>query len=76
LGLTYIDAMKLDIEGHDFKALSTFFEDAPKGLHPNLIIAEVGVLPNPPLIELCKANGYSEVKRTSLNAIFEKVDHV
>jgi len=76
LGLKYIDAMKLDIEGHDFKALSTFFEDAPKGLHPKLIIAEVGVLPNPPLVELCKANGYSKIKRTPLNAVFEKVDHV
>jgi len=76
LGLTYIDAMKMDIEGHDFKALTTFFEDAPIRLHPKLIIAEVGSSPTSPLIELCKANGYSETNRTPLNAVFEKVDHV
>jgi len=76
LGLKYIDAIKIDIEGHDFKALSTFFEDAPKRLYPNLIIAEVGIMSHPPLIELCKANGYSKIKRTPLNVIFEKVDHV
>jgi len=76
LGLTYIDAMKMDIEGHDFKALTTFFEDAPIRLHPKLIIAEVGSSPTSPLIELCKANGYSEITRTPLNAVFEKVDHV
>jgi len=76
LGLTYINAMKLDLEGHDYKALSTFFEDASERLHPQVIIAEVGAMPNSPLVELCKTNGYSKIKRTPLNAVFEKVDHV
>ena len=76
LGLTYIDAMKVDIEGHDEKALTTFFEDAPKGLYPELLIVETGILPNSPLIELCKNKGYVAAKRTALNTIFKKASDV
>lgn len=75
LGLQYIDAMKVDIEGHDLKALTAFFEDVPKRLYPSLLIAEVETGPHSPLIELCKANGYNEIKRTPLNAVLEKADH-
>ncbi len=74
LGLTYIDAIKIDIEGHDEKALTTFFEDAPKGLYPALLIVETGILPNSPLIELCKNNGYIAAQRTALNTIFRRED--
>lgn len=35
-----IDAMKVDIEGHEFETLSVFFRDAPRALHPALIILE------------------------------------
>jgi len=76
LGLTYIDAMKVDIEGHDEKALTTFFEDAPKGLYPELLIVETGTPPNTTLIELCKNNGYEAAQRTGLNTIFKKASNV
>ena len=76
LGVTRIDAMKLDIEGHDLKALTTFFEDASTKLHPSLLILETGREPNSPLIELCEAYDYVVADRTKLNTILKKASHV
>lgn len=72
LGITRIDAMKVDIEGHDLKALTTFFEDASPKLHPSLLILETGREPNSPLIELCGSNDYVVTERTKLNTILKK----
>jgi FkbM family methyltransferase len=76
LGITRIDAMKVDIEGHDLKALTTFFEDTSTKLHPNLLILETGREPNSPLIALCEANDYVVTERTKLNTILKKASHV
>ncbi|MDB2437333.1 FkbM family methyltransferase [Hellea sp.] len=76
LGITRIDAMKVDIEGHDLKALTTFFEDASTKLHPNLLILETGRDAVSPLIELCETNGYVVAERTKLNTILKKASHV
>jgi len=75
-GLTSIDAMKVDIEGHDLKAMTTFFEDATSALHPQLLILETGKGTESPLIELCKAQGYRVAERTGLNTILVKDKHV
>lgn len=75
-GLTAIDAMKVDIEGHDLKALTTFFEDATPALHPQLLILETGKAAGSPLIELCAAHGYRVTERTGLNTILVKDKHV
>lgn len=75
-GLTRIDAMKLDIEGHDLKALSGFFDDAPERLHPSLLILETGKAEFSPLIELCQRQGYMVSERSGLNTILEKESHV
>lgn len=72
LGLTRIDAMKLDIEGHDLKALTTFFEDASAKLHPALLILETGREAVSPLIELCLAKDYVVAERSKLNTILKK----
>lgn len=71
-GVTHIDAMKLDIEGHDLQALSGFFEDAPERLHPELLILETGRTTNSPLIELCTQQGYVVQSRAGLNSILVK----
>ena len=76
LGITRIDAMKVDIEGHDLKALTTFFEDASKKLHPALLILETGREAVSPLIELCEANEYVVTERTKMNTILKKASHV
>lgn len=72
LGISRIDAMKVDIEGHDLKALTTFFEDASPKLHPDLLILETGREAVSPLIELCAANDYVVAERTKLNTILKK----
>ncbi len=76
LGIIRIDAMKVDIEGHDLKALTTFFEDASPKLHPSLLILETGRESVSPLIELCKANDYVVAERTKINTILKKASHV
>jgi FkbM family methyltransferase len=75
LGIRRIDAMKVDIEGHDLKALKTFFEDASSKLHPELLILETGREAVSPLIELCEANDYLVAERTKMNTILKKVSH-
>lgn len=76
LGITRIDAMKVDIEGHDLKALTTFFEDTSIKLHPTLLILETGREAVSPLIELCQANDYVVAERTKINTILKKASHV
>ena len=71
LGVTRIDAMKIDIEGQDEIALRAFFSSAPKGLHPNLLIAEADD-ENAPLVELAQSHDYLVANTTSLNAILKK----
>lgn len=76
-GLTYIDGMKIDIEGHDFKALKGFFEDAPTSLHPTLLIAETRRKEEAkPLVELCLGQDYLIQEQTRQNTIFKKRPHV
>jgi len=76
LGVTHIDAMKLDIEGHDERALRAFFDQAPEALHPHLLIVETAALSGDPVIELAQAHNYFVADATSLNAILKKSDHV
>lgn len=71
-GLTKIHALKLDIEGHDLKALSAFFEKAPKTLYPQLLILETGKGDTSPLIDLCEARGYALQSRYGLNAVMTR----
>lgn len=68
-----IDAMKVDVEGHDFAALEAFFKQAPKTMWPKLLIIETGRGPSK-VLELCVANGYSLDRRTQINAILTLSD--
>jgi FkbM family methyltransferase len=71
LHLSRIDALKLDIEGHDERALRAFFNDAPERLHPKLLIVETSQQ-NSPLIEMAQAQNYLLENATALNAILKK----
>lgn len=71
-GLVMIDAMKLDIEGYDKRALTAFFADAPTRLHPQLLILETGRDAASPLIALCEDHDYTIKTRSGLNTIMEK----
>ena len=68
-----IDAMKVDVEGHDFAALEAFFQQALKTMWPKLLIIETGRGPSK-VLELCVANGYSLDRRTQINAILTLSD--
>lgn len=72
LGVTRIDAMKLDIEGHDERALRAFFNHAPATLHPKLLIVETSAENGASLIELAQAQNYLVSGATALNAILKK----
>lgn len=72
LGVTQIDAMKLDIEGHDERALRAFFDHAPKTLHPRLLIVETSADSGAALIEMAEAQDYLVSDATALNAILKK----
>ncbi len=72
-GLEKIDALKIDIEGAEDKALAPFFADAPEEMHPKLIILE-----NSPaawkvdLPALLKDKGYALEKATHMNQVWVK----
>jgi FkbM family methyltransferase len=72
LGITQIDAMKLDIEGHDERALRAFFDHAPDALHPGLLIVETSADNGTTLIELAQSQNYLVSDSTALNAILKK----
>lgn len=68
----HVDAMKVDIEGYDLKALTCFFARAPEELWPSLLILETGRSPITPLLELCEQHGYTITKRAGINSILER----
>jgi len=73
-GIEKIHALKLDIEGHDLKALTAFFAEAPRGLFPEILILETGPDEQSPLIDLCHTEGYGIVSRHGLNTIMTRKD--
>ncbi len=72
-GTAHIDAMKVDIEGYDFRALTAFFSKAPQTLWPKLLILETGREETTPLLELCTKHGYIINTRTGINSILSRI---
>ncbi|SDU46140.1 FkbM family methyltransferase [Stappia sp. ES.058] len=72
-GIARIDAMKIDLEGHDEGALRGLFGAAPQTLWPELIVVEAGKGSElPPVVRLCLDNGYRLDRRTRLNALLTR----
>jgi FkbM family methyltransferase len=70
-----IHALKIDIEGHEYKVLSHFFSHSEKTIWPRVIITEVkDTKGHDSLKNLLETNGYRVQKRTKLNCIFKKTD--
>ncbi len=67
-GVARIDAMKLDIEGHERAVLEPFFADAPDALRPRRIIVETSH--DPSLRDLIIGADYEAEFGNTLNAIF------
>ena len=74
-GFPRIDAMKIDIEGHEFPALDAFFKTAPKTLFPSLIILEISHdKAETSALSRCEEAGYSIALKTKMNAVLKRVD--
>ena len=65
-----IDALKIDIEGEEIPALSSFFNHASISLWPRLIICEIFGPDGHLLQKLLEANGYKRTGISKMNAIF------
>ncbi|MBC6403302.1 MAG: FkbM family methyltransferase [Hyphomonadaceae bacterium] len=75
--LGYVDALKIDIEGHEFPVLKTFFETAPEILYPRILILETRHRQKArPVVEMCLSNGYGINASTRHNSILVKTRHV
>ena len=74
-GLARIDAIKVDVEGAEDLVLEPFFQNAPRGLLPKLIIVENGghrwQVDMPALMA---SNGYRLRAETRLNLVYEMAD--
>ncbi|WP_417769903.1 FkbM family methyltransferase [Stappia sp.] len=74
-GIARIDAMKVDLEGHDEAALRGLFANGPRELRPGFIVVEAGkekALPG--VVRICLDNGYELARRTRLNALLRRVE--
>ena len=70
-----IDGMKIDIEGYEEAVLIPFFDQAPDGLLPRLIIIENNHKKwKKDLVGLAKSKGYVVRSRTRMNVMLEKIN--
>jgi len=70
--LMRIDLLKLDIEGHDLRALTHLFENCDDALYPKKLILETGTPDDLALMTLCYNRGYVVKGRGRLNIMLER----
>ena len=73
-GLTKIDFMKLDIEGHDLRALTHLFENTDHSLYPKYLIIETNGPDGISLKTLCYNQGYTVKGKGRLNLMLHRDD--
>jgi FkbM family methyltransferase len=72
-GFTHIDAMKVDIEGHEFEALGAFFRNAQPPLYPTMLILETSHEDAEKSAEdLVRRAGYRVRLKTARNSVLVK----
>lgn len=71
-GVTRLDAMKIDVEGHEPQVLGHFFAHAPQELWPRLLICEVQHLSDGTRGAFVPQDHYVLAARTGLNAIWRR----
>ena len=73
-GLPRIDALKIDIEGMEFRVLDLFFRSAPPALWPRLLITEHHGTPDHDALQRrLNGLGYEVTLQTGLNRVLERV---
>jgi FkbM family methyltransferase len=70
-GFDRVDALKIDIEGHEEVVLTHFFREAPASLHPKLILAERRD-DTSQLDTLLTGAGYRRVQQFRLNNAYRR----
>ncbi|MCW9059561.1 MAG: FkbM family methyltransferase [Gammaproteobacteria bacterium] len=71
--ITRIDALKIDIEGAEDRALAPFFATAPEALHPRIIIIENSTQDwQQDLPAIFIAAGYRLLRQTRMNLVYQK----
>lgn len=70
-GVTCIDALKIDIEGHELPVMRHFFLNASRTIWPRAVLAEVAHDTDDALHAVLTANGYRCVMRSDLNRGYE-----
>jgi FkbM family methyltransferase len=68
--ITRIDALKIDVEGHETDVLTPLFQHCPRSVWPRLLICEVTHDDTHQLAELLAANGYTLAASGRLNGIY------
>lgn len=71
-GVTKVDVLKIDIEGHETPVLRHFFSHAPRTLWPRLAITESRREIAGQIGSLFAQCGYRQVLATALNVAFER----
>lgn len=68
--LARIDALKIDVEGHELDVLEPLFADAPRAAWPRLVICEDVHDGDDRLAKLLTSRGYALATRGRLNGIY------
>lgn len=69
VGVAKVDAMKIDIEGHEVPVLEAFYRDAPKELWPRWVIGEIVGDEGGLLRKLLVSKGYRVLRETKMNGV-------
>ena len=76
-GLSRIDFLKVDVEGHERDVLEPFFAEAPRSLWPRLLLVEMKPgAASRAMLSWILARGYRMECRTLLNGLFLRADAV
>ena len=72
--ITHIDALKIDVEGHEDKALLPFLSTAPDSLLPTGVLMEIshGDKWQGDMMQALADRGYRVKKQTRLNTLFDR----
>ncbi|WP_162932318.1 FkbM family methyltransferase [Solimonas sp. K1W22B-7] len=71
-GVTRVDALKIDIEGHEPRVLGHFFRHAAPTLWPRALLTEFKADTGPEILRILQAAGYRRTRITRLNWLFER----
>lgn len=70
--ISHVDALKIDIEGHELPVLRHFFEHAQVGMWPRIVLAEYTHDADDSIATLLHAAGYRTVLQTKLNRAYQR----